>query len=618
MQAESVGDVLDYDLFSWNSFVALNWPAIVPDKGNRYTRGFPDLTKSFTGAQPDDLVVWETLKGKREIFLANPFTGHITPDPQPAPWNSAPVYGPTDEQVPLCSDAANDSVDLDRHIVYAVKGENFDSEDETAEVASEARETNAVLCKGHNPNCNVQGSAVGPRVWRGQPNDGGVPVLYEVKVNWDFYNYLENFSGGKLWVQGNARTAALNGKITLPARTSAQQAPWVPSGSHLANPPPAGQSAHGVNPLVTSYDAKACLGGPRQTPCPAGSVHLKAAWLPLTAAEVESGSYHVTKAFYYKNSGADKCKAPQAFGLVGLHIIQRIHTQAFNAQGVAQEPAGSRGGTFVFSTWEHTGNDEAGFTYANLGPTQLDGQPISDPQPFPNVSSGEDAIPLKRVYAPLDSTNAANSLVHTALGCNGQAGQSVWCNYELIGTQYQAANVPSPQPQLLTTIPDSPLPNIENPEGSGQPYYLANLVIESNLGLQQFQGVPPGYAPVAHFTGPKPPPAVGGRTRGQGGAAPELLANTDFFHFKHDYNNLAWRIAPRVANLVSKSDIGAKKGNFSGKKRGAYNMGGCMGCHGVAQTGGYSFSFVLLDNQAGGSPDTQEEVVIPPLPLDAD
>jgi hypothetical protein len=35
-------------------------------------------------------------------------------------------------------------------------------------------------------------------------------------------------------------------------------------------------------------------------------------------------------------------------------------------------------------------------------------------------------------------------------------------------------------------------------------------------------------------------------------------------------------------------------------------MGGCMGCHGVAQTKGYAFSFVLLDGYLGAVTDTQE------------
>lgn len=607
--------ILDYDLFAWNSFIALNWPAVHPEKDNGWKRGFPDTSKSFAAAAPDAVTVWETLKEKREIFLADPFTGHITEDPKVAAWNAPPAYGPADQQVPPCQDAEASEPAFERHLVHATKVDEFDTEDETAEVASEARETNEVLCKGHAPypDCGVSGTPVGPRVWKGQPNDGGVPVVYEVKVNWDFYDYLKNFSGGPLWVQDNARQAATDGEIRLPARTSAPDAPYVPAGSHQSTP------THGFNPLVTDYSASACLEGDRTTPCPAGSIHLKAAWLPISKEEAASGSYHVAKAFYYKNKGKEKCKMPQTFGLIGLHIIQRIHQQEFGDDGAKSE-AGPRGGTFVFATWEHQGNDDAGFTYANLGPTSFDGQPVDDPKPYPNVTEGEDAIPLARVYDLLDTTQNANAKVHDALGCTDGSGPqpSVWCNYFLVGTQYKAAQLPSPAPTLLTEIPDQPLPNVEAPAGSGQPYYLANLVIESNLGLQQFQGAPAGFAPVAHFTSPKPPPGDDGRMRGQGGDAPEIKPNPDGFKFEHGFANLAWRIAPRVDGAVEQSKVKSNDGQFDGSKRGAYNMGGCMGCHGVAQTQGYSFSFVLLDNQAGGSPDTQEEVVIPPLPLDAE
>lgn len=611
-------EYLDYDIFAWNSFIALNWPAVIPSDANGWKRGFPDTSQSFAEAAPDALAVWETLKEKREIFLADPFTGEITPDPQPTVWNAAPVYGPPDQQVPICEGASLEDTALERHIVFGMKANVFASEDETAEVASEARETDAVLCKGHAPNCGVSGNPVGPRVWKGQPNDGGLPVVYEVKVNWDFYNYLQNFSSGPLWVQANARAAALLGDIRLPARTSALMAPYVPAGSH-ATP----ETVHGPNPLITDYSASACLEGDRVTPCPQGSVHLKAAWLPVSPQQAASGEYHVAEAFYFKNSGADKCMELQLFGLIGLHIIQRIHSEAFGNDGTPNPTAGSRGGTFVFASWEHIGNDAAGFTYANLGPTSFDGEPVDDPQPFPNVTAGEDAIPLNRVYDLLPSTQAANTLVHDALGCNSAgsdagsaAGASVWCNYRLIGTQYKAANLPSPAPTLLTVIPDQPLPNVEAPAGSGQPYYLANLVIESNLGLQQFQGTPPNFMPVDHFTVPKPPPGTSGRVRGQGGDAPMIAANPGT-KFAHGDNNLAWRIAPRIDGLVDQTKISANKGQFSGSKRGAFNMGGCMGCHGVAQTEGYSFSFVLLDNQLGGVPDSQEEVVIPPVPLGA-
>lgn len=621
---------LDYDLFAWNSFIALNWPAEVPSDANGWSRGFPDLGQSFASAAPDALTVWETLKEKREVFIADPFTGHIESPPSVADWNAPPTYGPAGTPVPLC--AAPESLgdrplpepDFERHLVATTKSP-FDTEDETVEVASEARETDAVLCQGHSADCGISGTVVGPRVWKGQPNltstnpaEKGLPVVYEVKVNWDFYDYLKNFPGGPLWVQQNARTSATSGDIRLPARTSAQEKPYVPAGTKATNDP---NPTRGDNQLVLSYSADTCSNYAGSTPCPAGSVHLKAAWLPISAAEAVSGKYHSALAYYYKNSGSQKCKMPQYFGLIGLHIIQRIHEQRFESDGVTPNPpAHPKGGTFIFASWEHVDNDTQGFTYANYGPPETipGGPPNTNPPAFPNVDTGESAIPLYRVYDLLDTTKQANDLVHGQLGCSTSATPSVWCNYMLIGTQYQAAQLPDPAPTLLSVQPSTPLPNVEAPAGSGQPYYLANLVIESNLGLQQFQGVPPAFAPVDHFTMPTPPNDAGGGQRGHrggGGGAPEIVPNPDGFHFRHDLNNLSWRIAPRVKDAEPQSDIHQNSGQFSGKKRGAWNMGGCMGCHGVAQSDGYSFSFVLLDNQAGGAPDSQTDFVIPPLPL---
>ncbi|HXU29120.1 MAG TPA: hypothetical protein VN851_00965, partial [Thermoanaerobaculia bacterium] len=41
-------------------------------------------------------------------------------------------------------------------------------------------------------------------------------------------------------------------------------------------------------------------------------------------------------------------------------------------------------------------------------------------------------------------------------------------------------------------------------------------------------------------------------------------------------------------------------------------MGGCMGCHGVAQSQGFAFSFVLQDGSHGTKPDTADTIIIPP------
>ncbi|MEM8963927.1 MAG: hypothetical protein AAGD38_20755, partial [Acidobacteriota bacterium] len=613
--------ILDYDIFAWNSFIALNWPALVPSSYNQQ-RGFPDTDKSFASAAPGDLTVWETYKEKREVFLADPFTGEPVTNPQVQPWNAAPQYGPASQQVPTCPGSSTLVSGFERHISHVLKlNSTFDTLDETAEVSSEARESDSVLCQGHSPNCGVQGKPVGPRVWL---NRGGTayPVLYEVKVNWDFYDYLANFSGGPLWVQANARAAAPQATIRLPARTSGSAAPPHPGTAlHKGGVTPAPVS--GPNPIVTDYSALACMSqaevvklSPTRsiTPCPAGSVHLKAAWILLDGP---SDDYHTTTAYYYRDyspqagqpgyPSANKCKAPATYGLIGLHIIQRIHHL------VEGRYVHAPGGTFVYATWEHTSNDTETFTYANLYPTTS-----STPRPYPNVDPTR-AIPLKRAYAPLATTENANNQVHRALGCTGGSGDSVWCHYKLIGTQYLAANGPPTgfdvdnPPDVL---PSSPQPGIEYPPNSGQPYFLANLVVESNVALQQFLGSTPRLTPIDHYANPRVPPGGSGRV-GKDGVPANSTSGFDL-----SGANLAFRIAPRSApaegqhkSIIHGSIKNGTNGSKDGRKVGAHNMGGCMGCHGVSQLNGYSFSFVLLGNQQGGVPDTLTEVDIPPPPL---
>jgi len=75
----------------------------------------------------------------------------------------------------------------------------------------------------------------------------------------------------------------------------------------------------------------------------------------------------------------------------------------------------------------------------------------------------------------------------------------------------------------------------------GQPYYLANLAIETSRGLQQFQGLPPDVTPTERFAA-------------DGGIGNTSLPGAGF--------------APTENNVQFNS-------------RG-YDMGGCMGCHGVA------------------------------------
>ena len=548
----SPGAQPEWDYFAWNSFIAANWPALDP-RVNNNQRGFPDLNQSFVNAAGTSLLTWETFKEKREVFFYPPTTNM-----NPGPWNQEPNYGPI-PSTPLCSDSKGKPAEPQR--LFGQGGKLvFDSLDETVEVLSEALEQPAALCGGFTknpcsptgtgtPNCScVVGLPVAPRVWKGSPTKPNPqPVLYEVKVNYDFYNYVQQ---NKFYLDSVAAAAAnlsTGTKIKLPYRTSAPQGPGGGgSGPHA----------------VTSYDVQKCLAtyqqaGPNTnvTPCLVGSIHIKTAWIPLQ--NEDPTKYHTADAAYFKTENGKACMSYAKFGLVGIHIIQRVH------QGSGGVSTGSTpvGGTFIFATWEHTDNDTAGFTYSNYFP----GQPFAGPPQratfYPQPSN---AIPVTRKYPILPGTQQVNNQVHAAIKAVNP--NSVWLNYELVGTQFQAIDI-----QSLPPNPSNP----NDPTGIGQPLYLANLVIETNEGLQHFQGLPPLVSPVPPFN--------------------KAVAKNGTLAFKRATRNVAF----------------SPTGSPSAVK--GFNMGGCMGCHGVAQNKGYSFSFVLFDGQKGADVDTQTNFALAPV-----
>jgi hypothetical protein len=533
-----------WDYFAWNSFIAANWPALDPTANNQQ-RGFPNLYQTFLNASSGSLLTWETFKEKREVFFYPPTT-----NVDPGPWNQAPNYGPLVNPPPLCSDSLGRPPVPQR--LFGQGGKLvFDSLDETVEVLSEALESPAALCGGFQknpcsstgtgtPNCNcVVGLPVAPRLWKGSPaKQNPQPVLYEVKVNYDFYDYVRKnqyYLDSKALEATGAPNYTTATKIRLPYRTSASQ-----------------------------YDPQACIttysqAGPNTnvTPCAIGSVHIKTAWIPLQ--NEDPSRYHTAEAAYFKTENGKACMSYATFGLVGMHIIQRIH------QGTASTPQQPQGGTFIFATWEHVDNDTAGFTYANYFP----GQPfVGPPQRATFYPQPSAALPVVRKYPILPGTQQVNNQVHAAIRSINPS--SVWLNYRLVGTQFQAIDINS--------LPTNPPANPNDPTGIGQPLYLANLVIETNEGLQHFQGLPPLVAAASPFNTASNPPS--NRT----------LA------FNRGASNMVYSPTGQQPAIAG------------------YNMGGCMGCHGVAQTKGYSFSFVLLDGQRGADVDTQLNFVAPPIP----
>jgi hypothetical protein len=391
------------------------------------------------------------------------------------------------------------------------------------------------------------------------------PVYYEVKTNYDYYNYVV---ANQDWQDAVAQSNAQQGSLTLPFRTSAAAGP-MNSGATM----------------VLNYDAQGCIdnvyskatSSSSLTPCQAGSIQIKTAWIPLINGE-DPTKFHTAAAAIFKTepnprnpAQTQTCIAYDSsvlYGLVGMHIIQRIH------QGSGTGNANPQGGTYIFATWEHVDNDQAGFTYANFLPPQT-AQSVNNVPPASFYPMPANALPVTRRFPILTGTANVNTAVHNAIRQINP--NSVWLNYQLIGTQFQAIDLPTEQPAVPpfpTTLPPA------DPTNIGQDVYLANSVVETNDGLQLFRGLPPNV------------PYSGISTKYQTNP-PILSGNSSLTAYNRD-----------TANLVFPNAQGIQ-GNI---------MGGCMGCHGVAQVKGFSFSFILLEGQGGADVDTEEDFNVAPLP----
>jgi hypothetical protein len=590
-----------WDSWAWASFAAFNWPAargtdrVAYPTG--YERGVPDRRSSFAGAANDDVLVWETFKEKRELFQpVDTDPAHkvnrtsrwqaVTFDPAQMPASPANPGG-----IPECSDGARRMADAMMktrgHQRIFFQGRKHPTAggtqtgDEIVQVASQARESAAVLCAGYDATTNptyqdcvtnlfpddspsephaLDGrTPVGPRVWKGNPGEKGArPVFFEVKVNYDFWRYILDRD---LQIDANSTKAVTSANIQehpkLPFRTSAPKGP--------------GRSPD----AVYGYDAEAVaaayahLADPDALPG-IGSVQLKAAWLMLDDKEIASGKYHTTEAIFFRSREPKKdptllCYDVATFGLDALHIIQRVHSHPFDRRN---PELFAHGGTFVFATWEHTSLEAvpSGYFYANYfafpGPLGVEGNyPFTtDLTPFPNyVKAQSGAIPVvRKMPYPLARTAAVNRAVHDQLlRCSTSKKPSIWCNYRLIGTQFVAVG------------------DEKESAAFNQPHYLANLVVETNDGLQFFQGLPPGVST------PSPGMALRGDITPYYTQKVSLRGTSVVF--ERDYDNVIFN--RELSNPV--------------------NMGGCMGCHGVAQLKGFNFSFVFLGGQAGSDIDTQ-------------
>ena len=318
---------------------------------------------------------------------------------------------------------------------------------------------------------------------------------------------------------------------------------------------------------------------------PTGTVEIKSAWRPLNNYD-QPTRFHVQTVRFYEKKGPNNqpCYFEQQWGLIALHIIQKTPTA----------PA------FIYATFEQADN----IRQPNATPVEdPDGnvtQPIPGAKPTtpalayqdlstaPRVTAmgafctpqnnlyfkdnpsdpgltGGGAICVNQRYEPIPPdviavNNAAHQAITSYNTANGVAN-SPWLYYKLVSVQASPFDVSAKSPT--------------DPVHGPAVFYQANIVVETNYTLQQFQGrisISAAGAGAPTSLGGLPPPNV---------VTP----------------------APPPPSVVGVVTPAPPPPSVVG-----VNMGGCMGCHGNAQVSkGTDFSFILAEGYTT-SPDTPSAI----------
>jgi len=345
------------------------------------------------------------------------------------------------------------------------------------------------------------------------------------------------------------------------------------------------------NEAVANFQAVSGGNGNPSTPpgpvidFPDGMVEVKTAFRELTDEEFNSGRFYTTIVRYYEQDDADlnsACYREAVWGLVGLHIIHKTPSAP----------------TFIFATFEQADNltdsngnpveDEDGnvintftpnstsplLSYADGDPPILDiigetfcdepGQRLYYQEVGPELFGVASGLPFEGLICqnlrdrdiPQTIVNA-NATVHEAIAdYNTENGleDSPWLYYKLVNVQHQ--------PFDITEI------DFDNPDGekNDATFFLNNIVIETDFTLQEFSGR------IFFDSEVSGPPS-------------NLPPNFDNFN--------PTRLTHQ--NILTFDNNGNIEETF--------NMGGCMGCHGSAQSGGTDFSFILGNGPTVDGPE---------------
>lgn len=508
--------------FAWQEFIALNWPA-GPQQGQPGQRETPSPTYKFGDPSYTGPLVWQTFRGKVEIFPGNSFPGKVVPPPGYRPndssfgYDALPVYSnsPFSPPVNACDQSQKDD---------QTPWINLDETDQI---------TLDNMYAGAAPDSSPGNSS--PHL-----------IRFLAKANRLLYVY----------VAGNSSTTDPDKQWWSSIPVDVVRSTKAYLADKQASPPP------GSKTMVS---------------LPMGTIEIKAAWRALSKSEMASGRFHTQTVRFYEfvnDENGAQCYHDATWGLVALHIIQKTPSapyfiyatfeQADNlltANGArvenengrinpsapttatspqvclndprlavtalspnAQESTSNRGS--IILTTDPSNCKPATVSYCNAPGNRLylRNSAFAPPNNEPNgghicINKRENSIP--------DDAIAANTQAHTTIAAYLKANHiqsAPWLFYKLVNVQYipydKIINAASPNGSLYTAKPPY---TATNPAPST--FYQANIVVETNRSLQLFSG----------------------------GLSPNISSdwNEDGTPHKNTYYG----------------------GHF-------YNMGGCLGCHG--------------------------------------
>lgn len=607
----------DAAYFAWQEFIAFSWPN-VPVTGNAKTSGpgareFADSTKQFgqpamgSPGKSYPALVWESTRHRSEIFTGTDVQphGYTTTASDSWGYNSLPGYVYPDAKIisPSTIAAITPFINLD------------------------------------------EGSQIGTC----QMFLKGKEVLFMAKANYMEYGYIAS----RGWYNSSLLTATGTGSPTNPVASFANTSGYIVNQKDFPAPGVLdGSTSTGKGP------------GPYVS-FPNGTLEFKAAFRIATDQERQAfesgnpipGGYHAARIRYYRqpDPNVKTFEYVDAVGvLLSLHIIHKTPSAPYfifatfehkddildpNGNPVEDADGALRNNAFMSSPaaspsppylYPSAGTAPAGkylvdattpnvfeypsqFSSGNVTIQQFIPNPgtnagaLSTTQSsYQNVRHGSSstlasanspseadsyiAVNRRRFSIPSNPIVAVNKDVHNLIrmyGYKNPGGTSgvvpppnVWLNYKLVNVQWIPAGT-SAQKTAGQLYKGATIP-VES-------YYLSNSLVETNMILSAFSGQfnfggGDGFS-ITDFYYPQSPPV-------------QNIAKT------YTNNNIQVNGSPQTIN----KNVGDPFYNIYTKGV-AYNMGGCMGCHGNTSVNGGSDASFILGN---GGPFKLEGIDPPP------